>query len=105
MIFVMFLAVCWGCEWLFTHSHPVLGVLAGVLFAVVYFIDRWFDLQEFSDDEDSGEVEIVRSAFRDYIANHTNDRFVPHGDMENKIVYDEMDKWIETAREAHDEQD
>lgn len=54
--------------------------------------------------DDDEEVEIIKSAFRDYIANGTA-RFVPSGDMENQAVYDEMDKWIETARETHDEQD
>lgn len=43
MIFFIFLAACWGCEWCFDHNHPELGILTGCLFAAFYLIDRWSD--------------------------------------------------------------
>lgn len=42
MIF-MFFAVCYGCYWCFNNNHPYLAMIFGLLFAAVYFIDRWFD--------------------------------------------------------------
>lgn len=55
MIFFIFLAACYGCDWCFEHNRPDLGIAIGVLFAFFYLANRWFNAK-YPDSEDEDDL-------------------------------------------------